>query len=202
MKTDFFLQYVIKDNPDALKLKDKSWPLYDDWLQIWGKDRANGENAEDILDAIKELELESASKTQDNNTGDYYVNLDEIFGADNAADNAADKSDCQSQPPEQIAKNKGKKRKASDGIDSICSVLAEMSRNTSARLDILASRIGYDHDLAKARKEVFEKLGNIPGLSLDDKFNICDILAKQVEKLEVFLGLPEDARGPYVGRLL
>lgn len=49
---------------------------------------------------------------------------------------------------------------------------------------------------------MFDLLGNISGLSLDDKFDGCEILAEKVEYLEIFMGLSDSIRPQYVTRLL
>ncbi|GFP96662.1 hypothetical protein PHJA_001810300 [Phtheirospermum japonicum] len=36
-------------------MRFKSWPLYGDWCDIFGKDRATGENAQRFADAVDEL---------------------------------------------------------------------------------------------------------------------------------------------------
>ncbi|KAL0461163.1 UNVERIFIED_CONTAM: hypothetical protein Slati_0003900 [Sesamum latifolium] len=46
-KDDAFENYA-KSDPFARSLRYKSFPLYDEWCEVFGKDRATGENAEDI----------------------------------------------------------------------------------------------------------------------------------------------------------
>lgn len=125
------------------------------------------------------------------------MNLHNISETDNSG-----KSVCQLQQPERVAINRGKKRKASCGIELICAVLTEMHRSTNAILDVLASRIGYDYDLGKARRGIFGKLSDIPGLTLDDKFDVGEMLADSDGRLEFFMSLPEDTRREYVRYLL
>ncbi|XP_057806209.1 uncharacterized protein LOC131021137 [Salvia miltiorrhiza] len=52
------------------------------------------------------------------------------------------------------------------------------------------------------RNEVFAQLSGIPGLSKTEKFDICNMLAKEVELLDVFSSLPEDSKEDYVLYLL
>ncbi|KAL6503131.1 hypothetical protein OROHE_023760 [Orobanche hederae] len=42
---------IVKLDPNTRLMRYKSWPYYDSWQEIFGKDRANGEAAEDIPDA-------------------------------------------------------------------------------------------------------------------------------------------------------
>ncbi|GFY80743.1 hypothetical protein Acr_01g0005520 [Actinidia rufa] len=43
---------------DAKSLRNKSWPFYEDWLIIFGKNRANGEFAESATDAVQNMDKE------------------------------------------------------------------------------------------------------------------------------------------------
>ncbi|KAG6416020.1 hypothetical protein SASPL_123441 [Salvia splendens] len=68
-----------------------------------------------------------------------------------------------------------------------------MHEDTNSRLQLLSTRIWYGVDLTQARKDMFERLGDIPGLSLDDKFDVCKMIAKESDRLDIFMGLPKIA---------
>lgn len=175
-------------------MKGKSFPYYVAWQGIFGSERASGDCVEDVLEARAKNRIDAG----DDFIGDYHVNLEDILET-----NKEENSVCQSEKPAAIpSKNKGQKRKSIDGIEKVCDVLSEISRNTNLRLEVLASRIGVEQDMVTARMEVFEKLGNIPGLSMDEKLKVGQILVEKVERLQMFMGLPEDARGNYVCLLL
>ncbi|KAG6385287.1 hypothetical protein SASPL_154119 [Salvia splendens] len=67
---------------------------------------------------------------------------------------------------------------------------------------LLTFRIVYEFDLGKARQEVFEKLACVDGLSLDQRHELCDILGKKPQRLEVFMGMLANAKLRYVLRLI
>ncbi|GAB2289174.1 hypothetical protein Dimus_023477 [Dionaea muscipula] len=46
------LQAYIKKEPDAMNMRDKSFPYYEDWLVLFGKDRATRELVEGVMDII------------------------------------------------------------------------------------------------------------------------------------------------------
>ncbi|XP_057793018.1 uncharacterized protein LOC131009620 [Salvia miltiorrhiza] len=52
----------------AKNMRYKSWPMLDAWKEVFDKDRATGDNAEDLMDA--------AQNTPD---GDYHVNLEAVM---------------------------------------------------------------------------------------------------------------------------
>lgn len=43
-------------------MNTKKWPMFEDWEEIFGKDRATGEFAEGPLDASKEIQKSQAPK--------------------------------------------------------------------------------------------------------------------------------------------
>ncbi|KAG8367418.1 hypothetical protein BUALT_Bualt16G0069800 [Buddleja alternifolia] len=51
---EFWDNYVKRDNW-ACTMRHKSWPLYKDWCQIFGKDRVTSENAEAFADVVQDL---------------------------------------------------------------------------------------------------------------------------------------------------
>ncbi|KAG8363740.1 hypothetical protein BUALT_Bualt19G0053700 [Buddleja alternifolia] len=52
----------VKSDVNARTMRHKSWPLFDDWCEIFGKDRATRENAESFDDVAKELEHNEKGK--------------------------------------------------------------------------------------------------------------------------------------------
>ncbi|XP_047971964.1 uncharacterized protein LOC125214833 [Salvia hispanica] len=95
-----------------------------------------------------------------------------------------------------------KKRKAVDGMEGVLALLSKMHEDTIATLQHLSTRIGYEVDLSKTRRELFNLLGNIPDLSLDDKFDVCETLGEKPELLDLFMGLPDTVKPAYVKHVL
>lgn len=55
-------------------------------------------------------------------------------------------------------------------------LLREMHHDTNEQLKTISHRIGYQANLRQAWKEMFVLLQKIPNLSLDNQFDIGDIL--------------------------
>ncbi|PHT54873.1 Heat shock 70 kDa protein [Capsicum baccatum] len=51
-----FWDNFLKAEPKAKNINTKKWPMFEDWEEIFGKDRATGEFAEVPLDAIEEIQ--------------------------------------------------------------------------------------------------------------------------------------------------
>lgn len=90
----------------------------------------------------------------------------------------------------------------SEDISGIKEVMSEIGRKIDDRLATLAEGIGYEARLGKAMKEDFQQLGTIPSLSISDQFDVCEILGKHQDKLDVFSGLPKTVIPLFVQRLL
>lgn len=177
-------------------MRYKTWPYYEDWKVMFGKDRANGENAEDILDAF------NAMRDDDDTMGDgmgvdYDVSLEDMGENEGASDGVSHSANRRAAPIP-----KPKKSKMAAEISGIKEVLGEIGKKTDERLATLAEGIGYESQLGKARKGAFEQLGCIATLSIDDRFEVCEILGKERDKLEIFMGLPDSAIPLFVARLL
>ncbi|KAG6385343.1 hypothetical protein SASPL_154176 [Salvia splendens] len=76
--------------------------------------------------------------------------------------------------------------------------LNEMQEDTNLRLDRLTDKISYDFDVSKSQKEVFEKLGAVPGLTLQQQIDAAGIILDKVERLDLFMSLLEVARCTFV----
>ncbi|XP_057794964.1 uncharacterized protein LOC131011181 [Salvia miltiorrhiza] len=191
-------EQICRVDNNASKMRFKSWPLYDDWKIIFGKDRATGDQAEDFMEAINDM-----------------VGRDNVFQNVNSDEQAppvqlekdlhnevAEDSTCQSQKSGGVGRTTTRKRKKDDSFDMACELILEIGRNTNDRLEHFGSRIGYEFDLAKARTEVYHTLSAMVGVDKSAKFEVCEILADKVERLELFMSLPVEARPDYLMRVL
>ncbi|XP_057792042.1 uncharacterized protein LOC131008935 [Salvia miltiorrhiza] len=189
-------QQIVKCDANARLMRFKSWPHLDDWSLIFGKDRATGEHAEDVMDAVNDLHR-NPDLTQPHIDESYHVQLDDAFSEDISEDSVS-----QNQKGEATSRGASKKRKVNDNLPGMHELLVEINRTTDKRLETIASRIGYDFDLSKARKEIFAQLSRFEALSLNDKFDACELITKEVEKLDIFTSLPDEAKEQYVLRIL
>ncbi|KAL1535912.1 hypothetical protein AAHA92_28635 [Salvia divinorum] len=89
-----------------------------------------------------------------------------------------------------------------EGMQGVIALLSKMHEDTNVTLLHLFTRIGHEVDLSKTRRELFNLLGNIPDLSLDDKFDVCEALGEKPERLDLFMGLPDSVKPAYVMRVL
>ncbi|KAL1549473.1 hypothetical protein AAHA92_17575 [Salvia divinorum] len=178
-------EQIVHMDSNAKFMRYKSWPFWEQWKTIFGKDRATGGVAEDIDFAAKVLRSQNAGDTQgiDN---DYHVSFEDFIAEDSTPVRVVPENhDDSTAHSEQHVANKrisGAKRKIN-----------------SSDVDLM---IGYEFDLGKARQEIFTMLGNVEGLSIEQRYELCDILGDKSQRLEIFMGMPAEARLGYVLRLI
>ncbi|CAA0824394.1 Unknown protein [Striga hermonthica] len=174
-------------------MRYKSWPYFYDWIHIFEKYRATGEQAEDILDAINNVNIGNpvmSPSTKPQPTDDFGLekdkNVPETMSNGNPPSSSGGK------------KSSGRKRKSIKSADPLCNVMRSFSENTSARLCEIAKRIDYEYDVSQARKDVFAMVRGIQGLNLQEQLFISKILVKNVDELDLFFSLDEGAKAKFV----
>ncbi|XP_057766535.1 uncharacterized protein LOC130987001 [Salvia miltiorrhiza] len=190
-------EQIVKCDSNARLMRYKSWPLFDDWKEIFGKDRATGEKVEDFMEVVNKM-VGSDNIMHEENAGDDGPHYQ--FDEENETD-AAEDSVCQSSGGAN-GRSAKKKRRGDEVMDGFYELLVELGRNSDKRLEAIAARIGYEFDLSKARTEVYHTVNTLPGVTRSDKFEVCEILCDKVERLELFFSLPMEARVDYLMRVL
>ncbi|KAG6394948.1 hypothetical protein SASPL_145539 [Salvia splendens] len=157
-------EQIVKADKEAKFMRNKSWPLWETWKTIFGKDHASGVAAEEIGAAARSLraQVSGGSQTSTTKTG---------------------------VPP---------KRKKPSPDAELMEFLGNLHERTDARLEMISKRIGYEFDMGQARQEVFDKLGTVEGLTLPQRYRLCNILGDKPQRLEVFIGMPANASLRYL----
>ncbi|KAL8481300.1 hypothetical protein ACS0TY_027717 [Phlomoides rotata] len=183
-----------KVDVNARTMRNKPWPYYDDWCEIFGKDRATGEHAEDIMDAVNNMN----SSNTPSETGSQFNGPINDLGDD--TENNENTSVCHAEGEDTPRSGKRvRKRPSLDGeTSSIITTLGGFLENTESRLGEIAQRIGYEQDVAMSRKEVFQIIDTVEGLNIQQKLRVSEYFVLSNERLELFLSLPESARNDYV----
>ncbi|KAL8550434.1 hypothetical protein ACS0TY_009026 [Phlomoides rotata] len=183
-------------DPQVKTMRFKSWPYYEHWLNIFGKDRATGEHAVDAMDFVNELLRDS--KEEDNSTcmKDNACTRNTEQVAENTSINVPSDSAVNS--------GKGKKRKGSmNEIGALVDTLGNFMNKTDDSFISLSNRMAPpEHDAKLARTNLNVIMKRIPGISVKDKLKVSDELVQNTARMELFLSLPEDEQPEYVHMLL
>ena len=154
-------------------MRTKSWPYWEDWKVVFGKDRANGGQSEWVADAAADSSPE-APVTEIGDSSDYHPSFEDFLGydeqvqatfANTGVGDSSTQSGANATANVQVPQKSKRKRKVRDDDNGIVELLGKLHAETNARLETLASRIGYEIDLGKARAEIFSHLCNIPELT-------------------------------------
>ncbi|KAG6394214.1 hypothetical protein SASPL_144795 [Salvia splendens] len=187
-------------NSDLKAYASKSWPLWETWKLIFGKDRASGRGSEDLEAAATRMRSQLAGGSQCNEN-DYYPSFENFIDPNSPMAGNTDVNDTSSgNGGKEASINKtssgSRKKESSDAV--LMEFLGNLHAETNARLEMISARIGYDFDMGKARQDVFEKLGMVEGLTLPQRYLLCNILGDKPQRLEVFMGMQANARLGYV----
>ncbi|KAL0421085.1 UNVERIFIED_CONTAM: hypothetical protein Slati_3131400 [Sesamum latifolium] len=199
-----------KVDPTAQTMRYKSWPFFPAWREIFGRDRADGGC---ILETINESVHPSKSQVGQTDTQECYVPTAEWcleFGYvenDMAASEdiqVTQKPNMQSANSNRKSTSTSKKRKASkvgddDGLSNVVSMFCE---SADARLTELSKKLFVDYIEVEKRVAVYEAVGKVPGVDLNDQIVISDKLVENSKKIDLFFSLPDEARARMVGLML
>ncbi|KAG6421362.1 hypothetical protein SASPL_117913 [Salvia splendens] len=162
-------EQIVQADKDTKYMRNKSWPLWETWKTIFGKDRASGLAAEEVGAAAKSVRAQ-------------------------VRDDSSDNSGKQTSTTKTIPRKSKKPSPDSDLME----FLGNLHERTDARLEMISKHIGYEFDMGQARQEVFDKLCTVDGLTLAQRYRLCNILGDKPQRLEVFIGMPVNARLGYL----
>ncbi|KAG6430008.1 hypothetical protein SASPL_108067 [Salvia splendens] len=203
---------VVQKDSNAKYMRNKSWPLLNDWKEIFGKDRAEGTRAVDTGDAVHRI---YGSKVPLSEDSEKYSPLtldelypDHVFPEGMIPEMVDESTSVPVAAAPQVPPNKNKKRKAVnsmdkvDKIDSVLNLMTRIHEDTNDRLKEISSRIGYEFDLSTKRTEVYNQVKGMIGLTIKQQFYAAKKLVKEPELMDLFRGLDEIARPAFVLDLL
>ncbi|XP_073119609.1 uncharacterized protein [Henckelia pumila] len=185
---------VVKNDPNARCMRNKSWPYYDDWCEIFGKDRANGHNAEGFIDAVQNIFYQ----TRPNNEKDD-IELEDILRSDfeDIKSNSSIKHIGGS-----FEKKNSKKRKTVDNSENLTEVMKQFADKTDSRLGEITKCLTVAFDVTTATNDVFEALDGFAWLTIEAKVLVAKKLVNNPQELKLFFKLPDDAKSILVKMML
>ncbi|PIN04928.1 hypothetical protein CDL12_22535 [Handroanthus impetiginosus] len=135
--------YVNVDS-NARIMRYKSFPLCPSWYEIFGKDRATGEHAENCNDAADELQKNSNTEADEYVPSEFDTNF-QIFNDDEEF-----MLICQLQESGMKSGSSSKKRKSTETStnDKFFKMMNNFCDRTKSHLGDIAKRIGYEYDIS------------------------------------------------------
>lgn len=186
----------VKIDSCARTMRYKTWPYYNDWCQIYGNDPIIRENTEDLSYTNKKINTDSARKEKE-------MALEFDCCVDEGLDDENEVSVCRPQESETEKKRMPKKRKLSDlSYDDLLRAIVDLSEYVSVSFGEIIKGTGQEYEVSNARKQVYDELGKVPGLSTRDRIIVARLLVNKTPDMELFFSLPDDARVVMIKMLL
>ncbi|KAL8557263.1 hypothetical protein ACS0TY_004631 [Phlomoides rotata] len=183
-------------DPHVKGLRYKIWPNYPQWIEIFGKDRATGENVVDPIDIINDMY--KSVMDQDSDVREWFVSI--------SPEGPVQKDDIMSGKPVDPCLNamrKGKKRKIIDSdISMLVESLGEFMKFSKVTMTDFNNGVDKGSRSSSENKQLNEIMKGIVGLKVSDKLKVCDEFVQNSKCLEFFLTLPKEEQEEYVWMLL
>ncbi|GER55646.1 retrotransposon protein [Striga asiatica] len=168
--------------------QNKAFPMYDDLVIIFGKDRATGGNAEGPNDMMEEIEREDVNLNAGNDVeATTEIGLDDL-----------DASFSPLQSPRSATVDKRKKRKRSvdnlmpmTDIKEAASIIGSEIAKAS---EIFGKAIGVDAEISEKRQRIDSEIRKIPDLAVLDVIKVVCRIAQSPELTDVFFSMTEEGR--------
>ncbi|KAG8389912.1 hypothetical protein BUALT_Bualt01G0028300 [Buddleja alternifolia] len=149
-RSDKHWEKAIKDDPSCKMLRHKPWPQYNHWLEIFGKDRANGGGAEDCDDVANAVNQEQ-TQTEHQASPDFEgVNGYTHTSVEHEATSIGVQSMCSQRTSSGCSKktNKGK-RKLMEVVEPLVKASDKFTDKADVRLGELTHLMAHEHKLRK-----------------------------------------------------
>ncbi|XP_047963587.1 uncharacterized protein LOC125208075 isoform X2 [Salvia hispanica] len=193
---------VVQKDSNAKYTRNKSWPMFADWKEIFGKDRAEGVKVMDTGDAVRKIYGSGSGVNENSPMTLEELFPDEVFPTGVLPEMVDESTSAPVKVSPRVPTKVTKKRKADDKMDSVLTLMTRIHEDTNERLKDIATRIGYEFDLSTKRTEVFNQLKGMPGLTIKQQFYAAKKLVKEPELLDLFRGLDEFAQPTFILDLL
>ncbi|CAA0818527.1 Unknown protein [Striga hermonthica] len=193
---------AITVDPNAKTLRKKSFPYFNDWAKIFGKDRARGENAQSFEDAANDIPEHDMEDQPESDNEDVPVQqnphedspgirMGSTSGTESGSHGGADKR-----------LKSGKKKGVGQWEDRFLDIMQTFSQNTKETLKGIACSLGVAYEKEKKRNAVFDALSDMHFLSKEDKMVVTMRLCKNAQELSMFFSLSMEDKAIMVKMML
>ncbi|KAI8542478.1 hypothetical protein RHMOL_Rhmol08G0140800 [Rhododendron molle] len=213
-----------KSNPKPKGLNGKSFPMYESWQFLFGRDRATGELAEDAaeVEEVVETYQNDVNIEVDDMLNECYTptfaNGGTVFPRDtpfvdmstssgtltsNAIlaaprTNANTPRSNANTPTSNVVSGRPKKKAKVDANEaSIHVAMANLLGKSNTAFNKIADAVGYEDRLSAKREKVFTELMKLD-LQMIDRFALNTMIVSAEENVDTFYGIPENYKQAWV----
>ncbi|GMP94802.1 hypothetical protein CsSME_00044107 [Camellia sinensis var. sinensis] len=190
--SDEVWQNYVKREPDAKGMRNVPFIYYEDWVILFGKDRATGVLAEGPADMVDALEKE------DQTTEECYTPIVDLPDCSLSASGTP----CNQGGSGTTSKKRAREAEGiAKGLVDMAVEFGSFFKKTNTTMEEIAHRIGYAQDLSQARKLVNGELAKLR-LNTNDRLRAATLIVKDAERVDLFFSLPEEEKMEWVCLLL
>lgn len=184
-------------------MRYKAWPLYNDWVIVFGRDRATGDTAHPIQVTLNNLANKEAQDTPTmvhDDFGDNNNDMNESCGMSFSAGESQNSEATKSR----VKRKKNTYRLNPEVRDDpqLIEMMSTFISSVHSQIGELISKVGHEHDVSEARKNLFDALAPIPYLTVDQKFEVSKFICSNEQYLDIFYGLSLENKEAMVRKIL
>ncbi|KAF5933938.1 hypothetical protein HYC85_030109, partial [Camellia sinensis] len=169
----------------------------EDWLVLFGKDKAIGELVEDPADAVEAIVVEEAMGEKGDGSPVKQFNVADFECSMSTNGNASNSST--------FSKGETKRGRTTEGIASNIATMTETLGSfldkTDTRLGEIVKRTGYQHYLFQVRRSVNAKLLKLPFTSTQ-RLIVGSLIVKDAQRVDFFFNLSDTDKLVWICLLL
>ncbi|CAO2836033.1 unnamed protein product [Amaranthus hypochondriacus] len=190
----------IKSHPNAAGLRNKPFPYYDELSKLWGKDRATGNEAENVNDVLDEIE--EVARVRDEEVTE--VNNEDIDSTTQCDQTGPSLSTPQSTTPTSSKTKRARTETIEilNGFSTKLGKIGDVMEAATKHIGRLADCFQHESDSANRRMSVTSEIMNMEGLSSADVILASKKIALNPLEVDFFFSLPSDLKFVYVQALL
>ncbi|KZV24257.1 hypothetical protein F511_01739 [Dorcoceras hygrometricum] len=196
--TDETWDAIIKTDSTFRSMRHKQWTHYADWCEIFGNDRATGEQSQTFENALKDVLKLNDNVPNQIGGGEAYA-----FKTSVDDDDSISETHTPSSKPNAATSSKKRKRKQLKEVDdAIVAAINNLADITKVAMNDLVKQLAAPDILSDAQDVVLESLRGMSELSEDEQVIAAQLLFNNHNNLALFKRLNPRGRLSLVRRLL
>lgn len=183
-------------------MRYKAWPFYNDWLNIFGKDRATGSTSAYCADVITKLVTGGATNPPISLGDETAYNIN-ATDAENLSHSGGETNSSTR------SKRNEKRKRSSTHLNEECrddvpmvGMMSTFFSNVHSQIGELISKVGHQHNASLARRKLFDALAPLIHLSVDKKLEVAKLICANYEWVDIFYGLTDENKAVMVEQVL
>ncbi|KAL5574249.1 hypothetical protein UlMin_023846 [Ulmus minor] len=188
-----FLFTLCDFHKDATPYKTKAFPFYDELCLVFGKDRATGKDAENIVDAAEEIQ-----RSGENND----MSEDNINNTENMGFADAKNSEFMSQSRSDGSSKRKKRSKSTNDLEEAIKdaayAIAKEMKDSSTRL----SEAMIDKEMNERQMGVNDELMRTTWLNMLERHKAALLITRDTRTLNAFTSMKDDEKDVWIRALL